>query len=226
MSTAVSEERSVALRLDAISAAIDGLEAEIAATQAETGEVSAELIQRACEYALISQKQIDETARWIHRMADAIEANKAEEEWLRSRRKRMEDALDQIKAQLTVQLCDGQDPSSDDIEPKKLEGFVYKLWTQRNGPKTLMVVAETLPLAYYSKQSRITIPASDEDTEAQITDFIASIGLEASWGEPYRDDARIRESLEAGEPVPGAKLKQGRHLRTSRPKTKEVAKRQ
>ena len=207
-------------RFLALSPEIDRMEAELAAAYATADERPIELLDLMREYALSGAQAADNVAQFLIRLKGGIAATKAHEKELAEARRRAERALADAEDTLLVYMTDGR-PTADDIEPTMIEGSVYALAAQRVGGKPSVVVnRDDLPAEYYVQEITLSVPITDTAALARINAIADENGMDKpSVGDPEPDRKAIRASLEAGNPVPGAKLERSRFLKIKAPKT-------
>lgn len=153
---------------------------------------------------MATEQKRDAVARFIRTMSASVESLKAEEEYLKTRRKAIERRLEALKIYVAVLVDTYAPPAAEEGGVRRLEGKVFKLCTQRNPVSVEITDEAKIPDEY--KRVAMMVPAADVD----------DILEQFPGAEKGKEDiplTPIKQALEAGDEVPGARLQQTRSLR-------------
>jgi hypothetical protein len=156
------------------------------------------------EYAESEIRKVDNIRRYLNVCATMAEAAKHEAQVQVNRQKAWESRRDQLKAFVFDVM--------QRFGLKKLEGQTGSFRVQANGGKLPLVISDESMIPDHLMEMYVTMT------------FEQYLGLRNTVWEKYEDgievdgphpsNERIRKTLEAGEPVPGARLgDKGEHLR-------------
>ena len=187
-----------------IDAELDGLFDEIEEQTAQGGDPGEELVARFQQFCDAHGEKVDRIGRFLRRMEAREQFCRAEAARLSDRARAAAGKVDRTKNLVLYYLM------SRDL--KAIEGREFTLRAQKNGQDSVRITDESaLPVAFRRIDVRVegvlwgTILAN-------LPDELSSM-LEASIQESKPDTEAIKAAIQREEPVPGAELRRGWHLR-------------
>lgn len=187
-----------------IDAELDSLFDEIEEQTALGGEPAEELIARFQQFCSGHGEKVDRIGRFLRRMEAREQFCRSEAARLSDRARSAAGKVERTKNMVLYYLM------SRDL--KAIEGREFTLRAQKNGQDSVRITDESaLPVSF----RRIDVRVEGVLWETALSNLPDKLGrmLEASIQESRPDVEAIRAAIQREEPVPGAELRRGWHLR-------------
>ena len=200
--TSIAESNS----LFEIDTELDDLLEEIQQEVESEGQASEELMARFRQFCEAHGEKVDRIGRFVRMMEAREQYCRTEAARLGDRARSTANKVDRTKSMVLFYLISR--------ELKRIEGREFTLRVQKNGQDSVRIIDESiLPMAYRRVDARID-GVLWETVLAQLPEGLAD-ALEASVRETTPDTDAIKAAAMRQEPVPGADVRRGTHLRVA-----------
>jgi hypothetical protein len=187
-----------------IDAELDGLLDEIEEQTAQGGEPAEEIVARFQQFCSAHCEKVDRIGRFLRRMEAREQFCRSEAARLSDRARAAAGKVERTKNMVIYYLM------SRDL--KAIEGREFTLRAQKNSQESVRITDEAaLPVAFRRIEARIS-GVLWETVLANLPDELGGM-LESTVEESRPDTDAIKAAILHDEPVPGAELRWGWHLR-------------